>query len=62
MKKFKKVLLVAAALVIVALSAVGCKKTAKCFYCGDEKKCEEYEVLGEKINVCGDCEDKYSIK
>lgn len=57
MKKFKKALLLTSAIVVVALSAVGCKKTTKCEgICGEEKKCSKVEVAGEKVWLCEDCE------
>ena len=57
MKKFKKALLLTSAIVVVALSAVGCKKTTKCEgICGEEKKCSKVEVAGEKVWLCENCE------
>ena len=55
MKKFKKVLLVASAVLVVALGVVGCKKTTECDGCGKEKKCSKYEILGEEVWFCDDC-------
>lgn len=56
MKKFKKALLLTSAVLVVALSAVGCKKTTECDGCGEEKKCSKVEVAGEKVWLCEDCE------
>ncbi len=56
MKKFKKVLLVTSAVLVVALSAVGCKKTTDCEMCEKEKKCSKVEVEGEKVWLCETCE------
>jgi hypothetical protein len=57
MKKFKKIALVTSVVLVFALGAFGCKKTTECDGCGEKAKCSEYEVLGEKVWFCEDCED-----
>ena len=32
----------------------GCEKQI-CSYCGEEKECDEYDILGTKRYICGDC-------
>ena len=56
MKKFKKALLVTSAVLVVALSAVGCKKTTECEMCQQEKKCSKVKVEDEKVWLCESCE------
>lgn len=57
MKKFKKVLLVTSAVLVVALGVVGCKKTTDCDFCGKEKKCSKIENNdGDEAWACADCE------
>ena len=58
MKKLAKVLLVVGAVVVVALSAIGCRKTTECDGCGKKASCAEYELLGEEVWFCRDCEDQ----
>ncbi len=41
---------------IFALAACGGK--TKCDICGETKSCKTIEVLGEKANICSDCEDQ----
>ena len=38
----------------IALTFTACGKDI-CSYCGEEKFCEEYDVLGTKRNICDDC-------
>lgn len=52
MKRF--VVLLLALCMIFTLAACGSK--AKCDICGETKTCKTEEVLGEKINICRDCE------
>lgn len=60
MKKFKKALLVSSAVLVVALSAVGCKKTTDCEMCGEEKKCSKVKYEGEEAWLCESCEDLFN--
>lgn len=55
MRKFKKVVLVAAVAAMMTVGFAGCKKT-ECDYCEEEKKCKTEEVRGEKVSICEDCE------
>ena len=55
MKKFVAIIAILSTLVIL----VGCGKKATCFYCGEEKKCEQVELLiGETVDACEDCLDE----
>lgn len=56
MKKFKKALLLTSAVLVVALSAVGCKKTTECDGCGETKKCSKVKYEGEEAWLCESCE------
>lgn len=40
--------------VIFALAA--CSAPTTCDICGETKSCKTIEVLGQKMNICGDCE------
>ena len=51
MKKFKKALLLTSAVLVVALSAVGCKKTTECDGCGETKKCSKVKYEGEEYTI-----------
>ena len=52
----KKKILFIISIVLTVLVMVGCGKKATCFYCGEEKKCEQVELLiGETVDVCEDC-------
>lgn len=56
MKKFKKVLLVTGMVVTIAMGAVACGgKEMTCEWCGETKKCKQYEVLGEQSWMCNRC-------
>lgn len=48
------VTLLLALCMIFALAACGGK--TKCDICGETKSCKSIEVLGEKVNICSDCE------
>ncbi len=48
------VTLLLALCMIFALAACGGK--TKCDICGETKSCTSVEVLGEKVNICSDCE------
>lgn len=54
-KRFAKLAALTGVLVIVALSAVGCKKV-ECDICGEVKKCSTEEILGKEYHICNDCE------
>ncbi len=47
------VTLLLALCMIFALAACG---GTKCDICGETKSCKSIEVLGEKVNICSDCE------
>ena len=54
-KKLSKAVVLASVVMMLTLSLTGCSKKVECDMCGETKKCKQYEVLGEEINVCGDC-------
>ncbi len=54
MKRF--VVLMLALVMILSLAACGGK--TKCDICGETKSCKSIEVLGEKINICDDCQSQ----
>ena len=54
-KKLSKVLAVASLTVVLAIGLTGCQKV-ECDLCGEKASCKSYELLGEKVNVCGDCQ------
>lgn len=54
-KKLSKAAVLASVVMMLSLSLTGCAKKVECDMCGETKKCKQYEVLGEEINVCGDC-------
>ena len=41
--------------VITAVCLLGCAKKAECAYCGEEKYCNEYDILGVTRFICDDC-------
>ncbi len=41
-------------LLLIALPLSGCVR-AVCSYCGEEKFCKEFDILGVKRNICSDC-------
>ena len=49
------VVLLLALAMILALAACGGK--TKCDVCGETKDCDTIEVLGEKMNICKDCQE-----
>ena len=53
MKKFKKII----ATLLVVLS-FGCSKKTECDICEEVKKCNSKKIMGEKIWICDDCQDK----
>lgn len=56
-KRLRKFAALTGVLVMVAMSAVGCKKKAECDFCGETKKCKTETIFGEKVNICSDCEE-----
>lgn len=54
MKRF--VVLLLALTMIAALAACG-GRTAECDFCGETKRCKSVEIMGEKVNLCSDCQD-----
>lgn len=51
----KKLLVIAATATILVMSLTGCKKETECEACGELKKCDSYEILGEDVYMCDDC-------
>ena len=51
MKKYLIFLILAA----VIFTFTSCKTKTECFWCGEEKYCEEREVIDETIYICRDC-------
>ena len=51
----KKLLVVAATVAVLVMGITGCKKETECSSCGEVKKCDSYEILGEELWLCDDC-------
>lgn len=60
-KKVLKTVMVAMMVCSLGVSLAGCSKKTECDGCGEVKKCKEYNVLGEKIMLCGDCADELGV-
>lgn len=56
MKKLVKLTAILSLTVVTAIGVTGCGKKVECDICGETKKCKTEEVLGQKINICSDCE------
>lgn len=39
----------------MAMGLAGCKKETECSGCGEVKKCDSYEIMGEEVWMCDDC-------
>ena len=52
---------IAKLLLVTMLAGVlsGCT-LAKCDLCGDTGVCDTVTILGEKVNICNDCQDEIS--
>lgn len=50
----KKILMILT-FVSVLFSFSACKTKAECFWCGEEKYCEEREVIDDTVYICRDC-------
>ena len=55
-KRLSKVLALVSVMVMLTISLTGCGKTT-CDICGNEARCKSVEFFGEKVNICGDCQD-----
>lgn len=53
----KRIALITAVLVVLSVFTA-CGAKAECDFCGETKRCEERSVLGETVNICGDCVDE----
>ena len=51
----KKLGVLAAAVAVMAMGLAGCKKETECSGCGEVKKCDSYEIMGEEVWMCDDC-------
>lgn len=56
-KRLRKLAALTGVLVMMTMSVVGCSKKVECDICGEVKKCKTETILGEKINICSDCEE-----
>ena len=54
MKKILIILIVS----ILLFAFTSCKTKTECFWCGEEKYCEERDLFGETIYMCKDCLDE----
>lgn len=56
----KKIIIVGIIIAMASVCMTGCKKKAECFYCGEEKRCNE-KILDqdEKVYMCEECEKEY---
>ena len=50
------VALLLAVLMVFTLAACAGKTT--CDICGEKKKCDTIEVLGQKVKICKDCQNE----
>lgn len=57
-KKLSRAVILASAFMMLSIGLMGCKKKTECELCGEVKKCEQYEILGEKGYMCDDCHDQ----
>lgn len=55
----KKLLVLVAAVTVLLMGITGCKKEMECEACGEVKKCDSYEILGEEVWMCDDCYDAW---
>lgn len=53
----KKLLVLVAAVSVLVMGITGCKKETECSGCGEVKKCDSYEIMGEEVWMCDDCYD-----
>ena len=58
MKKFKKIIATLLVVLSFATLLVGCSKKTECDICEEVKKCNSKKIMGEKIWICDDCQDK----
>ena len=57
----KKTLALVLAVLMLALSVMGlsaCGKVCECEGCGEEARCKEVELLGEKLWLCPECQEE----
>ena len=55
MKKFKKIIATLLVVLSFATLLAGC---TKCDICEEVAKCKSKKIMGEKIWICDDCQDK----
>lgn len=55
----KKFLVLVAVVSVLIMGITGCKKERECDACGEVKKCDSYDVLGEEVWMCDDCHDAW---
>ena len=53
-----KKILITLTLATVLFAATSCKTKTECFWCGEEKYCEERQVFDDTIYICRDCLDE----
>lgn len=58
MKKFKKIIATLLVVLSFATLLAGCSKKTECDICEEVKKCNSKKIMGEKIWICDDCQDK----
>ena len=58
MKKFKKIIETLLVVLSFATLLAGCSKKTECDICEEVKKCNSKKIMGEKIWICDDCQDK----
>ena len=54
-KKLARGVVLVSAFMMLSMSLMGCKKKTECDVCGEVKRCDKYEFLGEEIYMCDDC-------
>ncbi len=55
-KKIARVVTVMSLSIMLVFGLTGCGKV-QCDFCMENKKCSKVEFLGEKLNMCKDCEE-----
>lgn len=54
MRQMRNKLLLLTIVLLQCILMAGCEKQI-CSYCGEEKECDEYDILGTKRYICSDC-------
>lgn len=58
-KRMKRAIALALCLAATMMTLAGCGKHT-CDLCGDKASCKKYEILGQKVYICNNCQDELS--